>query len=165
MIFREISAAWTFFRQEGFKTTLLSRDTPFLIQFGKYGVCGVLSVFVLLTVVWLGRALFPASFTENLPEATRATHNTILHFIAFVPSNVTAYLLNRWLVFTPGKHTVSREFWLFTLISLISFALGQVLPQWLVRDFGVANAIADLSFIISSALVNFSCRKLLVFEK
>lgn len=165
MIIREITAAWGFFRREGFKTTLLSRDTPFLIQFGKYGVCGVLSVVVLLAVVWIGRILFPDSFTETLPEATRATQNTILHFIAFVPSNITAYLLNRWLVFTPGKHSLAHEFWLFTLISFISFSLGQVFPQWLVRDFGVANAIADLSFIISSALVNFTCRKILVFEK
>lgn len=165
MIVRELKSAWEFFRREGLKTALLRRETPFLIQFGKYGFCGVLSVVVLLAVVWLGRSIFPDSFAETLPEATRANNNTILQFMAFVPSNVTAYLLNRWLVFTPGKYSVSREFLLFTLISFISFSLGQVLPQWLVRDFGVANGIADLSFIISSALVNFACRKMIVFEK
>lgn len=165
MITREVKAAWGFFRREGLKNTLFSRETPFLIQFGKYGVCGVLSVVVLLAVVWLGRIISPAAFAESLPEATRATNNTILHFIAFLPSNIAAYLLNRWLVFTPGKHSTSREFWLFTVISFLSFTLGQVLPQWLVRDFDVANSIADLSFIISSALVNFACRKIFVFEK
>ena len=165
MIIREIKSAWEFFRREGLKTTLLSRETPFLIQFGKYGLCGVLSVVVLLAVVWLGRSIFPGSFAETLPEASRANNNTILQLVAFIPSNITAYLLNRWLVFTPGKHCVSREFWLFTVISFISFSLGQVLPQWLVRDFGVANGVADLSFVISAALVNFTCRKIFVFEK
>lgn len=165
MIIREIERAWTFFRKEGFKTTLLSRETPFLIQFGKYGVCGVVSVLVLLAATWSSRALFPESFSMDLDPDQRAFNNSVVHFIAFVPSNFTAYALNRWLVFTPGRHSARKELALFTIISLLSFSLGEVLPAWLVSAYNVPNAIADISFVVSSALVNFACRKFLVFEK
>lgn len=164
MITREIKTAWLFFRAQGLKKTLLARQAPFLIQFGKYGFCGVLSVVVLLAVAWTARAIFPAPFSLDLDSHTRAYHNSILHFIAFVPSNFTAYALNRWFVFTPGRHTVRKEIVLFTLISLISFSLGLVLPAWLVSTYNVPNKAADLSFVISSALVNFVCRKFLVFS-
>ena len=165
MIAREISRAWNFFRAQGLKKTLLSREAPFLIQFGKYGVCGVLSVLVLLAVTWISRQLYPEAFAMTLDPSKRAFNNSVIQFIAFVPSNFTAYALNRWLVFTPGRHSMKVELTLFTIISFISFSLGLVLPIWLVNTYNVPNGAADLSFIISSALVNFVCRKFLVFEK
>ena len=165
MIHKEIGKAWTFYRQEGFKETLLSREAPFLIQFGKYGVCGVISVLVLLAVTWTSRALFPEAFAMTLDPDKRALHNSVVHFIAFVPSNFTAYALNRWLVFTPGRHSARKELTLFTIISLISFSIGEILPAWLVSTYNIPNAVADISFVVSSALVNFVCRKFLVFEK
>ena len=165
MIVREISRAWEFFRTEGFKETLLSRDAPFLIQFGKYGVCGVISVVVLAAVIALGESLFSHHFSSDLPSTTLAWNTAILHFIAFVPSNFVAYGLNRWLVFTPGRHSLSRELALFTLISFLSFSLGEILPFWLIQNFEVPRPVIHFSFILSSALVNFVCRKFLVFEK
>ncbi len=165
MIQRELGKAWDFFRDKGFKKTLLSREAPFLIQFGKYGVCGVISVVVLALVIYLGEALFPRFFSGDLPDRTLAWNTAILHFIAFVPSNFVAYGLNRWLVFTPGRHTAKRELTLFTLISLLSFSLGEVLPFWLINNFDLPRPVVHFSFIISSAMVNFVCRKFLVFEK
>ena len=165
MIIREIKAAWTFFRKEGFKTTFLSRETPFLIQFGKYGVCGVLSVVVFAFVIFLGETAFPQFFSSDLPSQELAKNTAILHFIAFVPSNFVAYGLNRWLVFTPGRHSFKKEMTLFTIISLLSFSIGEVLPFWLISNFELPRPVVHFSFIISSALVNFVCRKLIVFEK
>lgn len=165
MIRREIERAWGYYREQGFRETLLSREAPFFIQFGKYGVCGVLSVLVLLAVTWGARALSPESFALTLDPEKRAFHNSMVHFVAFVPSNFTAYALNRWLVFTPGRHSTRKELILFTLISLVSFALGEILPAWLVSAYNLPNAVADLSFVVSSALVNFACRKFLVFAK
>lgn len=165
MIHREIEKACSYFREKGFKETLLSREAPFLIQFGKYGVCGFISVVVLLAVTWTARALFPDAFAMTLDPEKRAFHNSIVHFIAFVPSNFTAYGLNRWLVFTPGRHSTRKELTLFTIISLLSFSLGEIFPAWLVSAYNIPNGIADISFILSSALVNFACRKFLVFEK
>ncbi|MGJ8695783.1 MAG: GtrA family protein [Verrucomicrobiaceae bacterium] len=162
---REIAKAWQYFRTQGLRTTLLSRDTPFLIQFGKYGACGVASVIVFLIVANLGQLLFPASFSLDLAPAERAKNIIFLHFAAFLPSNFAAYALNRWLVFTPGRHSARKEISLFTLISFISFSLGEILPIWLINSLNVPNQIAHLSFVLSSALVNFVCRKFLVFEK
>lgn len=165
MIVREITAAWTFFREQGFQKTLLAREAPFLIQFGKYGVCGVISVIVFLLVVSLCRAITPAYFSPDLAGSERAFNNFIVHLIAFLPSNFTAYALNRWLVFTPGRHSAKKEMLLFTLISFLSFSIGEFFPSWLVVKYNVPNYIADLSFIISSTMVNFVCRKFFVFEK
>ncbi len=165
MIAREISKAWTFFKEKGVKETILSREAPFLIQFGKYGVCGVLSVVVLAVVIALGEGLFPHHFSQDLPSNTLAWNTAILHFIAFVPSNFVAYGLNRWLVFTPGRHSLGRELALFTLISFLSFSIGEMLPFWLIQNFDLPRPVIHFSFILSSALVNFVCRKFLVFEK
>ncbi|MEN8772782.1 MAG: GtrA family protein [Akkermansiaceae bacterium] len=165
MITREVGKAWQFFREKGFKETLLSREAPFLIQFGKYGVCGVISVVVLALVIYLGEALAPQYFSDNLPDKTIAWNTAILHFIAFVPSNFVAYGLNRWLVFTPGRHSVKKEMILFTIISLVSFSIGEMLPFWLINNLDLPRPVVHFSFIISSAMVNFVCRKFLVFEK
>jgi len=165
MIARLIGEAWSYFREHGFKKTLLSRDTPFLIQFGKYGVCGVLSVVVFFAVVKTGEQFHPERFTLDLPESQRSLNLFVLHLAAFLPSNFAAYTLNRWLVFTPGRHSTRKELSLFTLISFISFAIGELIPVWLVNSFNVPNNVAHFSFIISSAMVNFACRKFLVFEK
>jgi len=161
----QITQAWEFFRTNGFKETLLSREAPFLIQFGKYGVCGVLSVIVFLIFTWLGETLFPQFFSADLPSKTIAWNTAILHFIAFVPSNFVAYGLNRWLVFSPGRHSAKKEFTLFTVISLLSFSIGEILPFWLIQNFELPRPLVHLSFIISSAMVNFICRKFFVFEK
>ena len=165
MITREISQAWQFFREQGFKKTLLSRQAPFLIQFGKYGACGVLSVLVFFAVVALGQALFPAPFSEDLPQLTRAINLIPLHLVAFIPSNFAAYFLNRLLVFTPGRHDFKKEMILFTIISFVSFALGELITFFVVSQGDAKNLVAHFSFIIGSALINFACRKFFVFEK
>jgi len=165
MLVKEITKAWQYFQEHGFKATLLARDTPFLIQFGKYGFCGVLSLITFLIVTTLGQKLWPTYFSLDLPPSQRALHLVILHFIAFVPANFTAFALNRWLVFTPGRHSFRKELTLFSLISFLSFGIGEILPVWLVRSLNVPNYAANISFIVSSALVNFVCRKFFVFEK
>ena len=164
MINREVSRAWKFFREHGVKKTLLARNAPFLIQFGKYGVCGVLSVIVFLVVAKTGEHFYPDHFSTDLPEGQRSKNLFFLHLVAFLPSNFAAYALNRWLVFTPGRHSPKKELTLFTTISFISFAIGELLPVWLVNAFNVPNDVAHLSFVISSAMVNFVCRKYLVFD-
>ncbi len=165
MIIQEISKAWSYFRKYGLHRTIFDRDTPFLIQFGKYGICGVLSLVIFLLVVTGAEYWFPEYLSTDLPPRTLAWHVAVVHFVAFLPSNFTAYALNRWLVFTPGRHSVARELGLFTLISFISFSLGEFLPFWLLSNFQVPKPVAHFSFVVSSAMVNFVCRKFFVFEK
>ncbi len=164
-IFRESKLAWSYLRSHGLRASLLGRDTPFLIQFGKYGLCGVLSVLVFLIVTLAGQHLSPDKFSLDLTTTTRARNIVLLHFLAFLPSNFSTYYLNRLFVFTPGRHNPLKEIGLFTLISFLSFSLGEILPLWLVSQHNVPNGIAHGSFIISSALINFAARKFLVFEK
>ena len=136
-----------------------------MVQFGKYGLCGILATFVFLTVTTLGRGLFPEAFLESAAAGTQARNLFLLHFAAFLPSNLTAYGLNRWLVFTPGRHSPARELGLFTLISFTSFLCGEVLPLILETQSTVPDLVVDLSFVVSSTLINFVCRKLFVFQR
>ena len=85
MITREVGKAWQFFREQGFKKTLLTSEAPFLIQFGKYGICGVISVIALALVIYLGELLFTQSFSDKLSNKTLAWNTAIFHFIAFIP--------------------------------------------------------------------------------
>ena len=160
-----LTEAWQFWRSEGTRATLVSREAPFLIQFGKYGVCGVISLVVFLTVAWLGERQFPEYFGPEASNEVRSVALIWLHLVAFVPSNFAAYALNRALVFTPGRYSMGKELALFTLISLLSFGIGEIIPVLLIRYAGVSNGIAHGSFVISSAMVNFVCRKFLVFAK
>lgn len=164
-IFREIKLSWAHLKTHGLRASLLGRNTPFLIQFGKYGLCGVLSVITFAIVVAIGQASFPEKFTLDLDPATRSRNIALLHFLAFLPSNFTAYYLNRLFVFTPGRHNPLKEIGLFTLISFFSFSLGEMIPLWLVSQYNIPNVAAHGSFIISSALINFVARKFFVFEK
>lgn len=165
LILRWLQEAWQFWCQEGTRAVLFSREAPFLIQFGKYGVCGVCSLVVFMAVALAGEHAFPRYFGEGASDEVRSVALIWLHLAAFLPSNLAAYGLNRWLVFTPGRYGLGKELALFTLISFLSFAVGEILPVVLIRYVGVPNGVAHFSFVISSAMVNFVCRKFLVFAK
>lgn len=164
-IFSEIKLSLSHLQTYGVRASLFGRDTPFLIQFGKYGLCGVLSVIVFAIVVVIGQTSYPEKFTLDLSSETRSHNIALLHLLAFLPSNLTAYYLNRLFVFTPGRHNQLKEISLFTLISFFSFSLGEMIPLWLVSQYNIPNVAAHGSFIISSALINFIARKFLIFEK
>lgn len=162
-LWREIGAGWSFLRAKGLWGSLRDREAPLLLQFAKYGFCGVVSVSVFALVAAVGHGVAPEAFDLGLPAEERVLNLAILQLCGFIPANFSAYFLNRAFVFTPGRHNFSTELALFTLISLFSFGLGQVVPIWLIGAFNVANFIAHWSFVISSALVNFAARKCLVF--
>ena len=88
--------------------------------------------------------------------------------IAFVFSAVVAYLLNVKFVFTPGRHEKHKEILLFVVISGISFfpALFSIPAIFRALDFDRnIEHFANLGFVVTSALVNFVCRKFIVFKK
>jgi hypothetical protein len=165
MIFREISNSWAFLVQNGIKKSLFAKQTPILIQFAKYGFCGIISVILFFFVAKTGEFLWPENYSTEIAESQRARNLFYIHLVAFLPSNFAAYSLNRWFVFTPGRHQLKKELGLFTIISFLSFALGEILPVYLVTSFNIPNDFAHLSFVVSSALINFICRKFLVFQK
>jgi putative flippase GtrA len=143
---------------------LKMKEGPLWAQFFKYGLCGVLSTFVLVLVVGMFQFYAPEFMSDQLPVEQRQVNLRIALFSAFVPANLFAYFTNRWLVFTPGKYGFWSEIGIFTLISIISFIGGEVGKIWMV-NFGFANWVAAGAFAVSSALVNFVARKFLVFAR
>jgi putative flippase GtrA len=141
------------------------------VQFTKYGVAGVLSTVVLFVIaIALSATLIPAMDWsridgEPISDALRQRNLVINNIIAFPFSNLTAYVLNVWLVFTPGRHARAKEFGIFTLVSALSFFAGLFGGPLLIARFGLPTLAAQISLIITSALVNFLCRKFIIFEK
>ncbi|NNE92056.1 MAG: GtrA family protein [Verrucomicrobiales bacterium] len=173
LVFTDLKTVWTHFRKNGLRETfrlINSREAPGFVQFCKYGTCGVLA-----TVVQLGVAVaigatewFPAFeglVGRDIPDDIREYNLKICNLIAFPFSNLAAYYLNTLWVFTPGRHSKWKEFWLFTLISGISFGAGLFGGPELIGWFGIPSWAAQLGFVITSALVNFVCRKFLIFLK
>jgi putative flippase GtrA len=89
-------------------------------------------------------------------------HALISNLFAFPPAATVNYFFNIAFVFTTGRHSRLREFALFILVSLLSFAAGLFCGPFLISR-GLDPWLAQGGLMVSSALVNFLCRKFLVF--
>ena len=99
-----IADAWSFFKDHGFMHTLKSRQVPGLIQFAKYGFCGVIATVTHIAIVYaIGLTVNPA-VGEQIPKELKETRTMWNNTAAFFLSGVVAYLLNLALVFSPGRH-------------------------------------------------------------
>ena len=167
----DLAAILDHLKENGMRETvawLRSTDAPVTAQFGKYALSGVASTVIQIGLfTWLSHTWFPAHdylVEGGLPDELKERNAIISNLIAFPFSNLSAYLLNVWFVFTPGRHNKWLEFLLFTLISFVSFGSGLFGGPLLISR-GLNPWIAQFGFMITSALVNFVCRKFLVFAK
>jgi putative flippase GtrA len=164
---RALADSWGFFREHGVIHTMKSREVPGLIQFGKYALCGVIATLVHITIVYsIGLTLNPA-IGEHIPKELKETRTMWNNTAGFFLSGVVAYLLNVAFVFTPGRHGKRKEIGLFYLISAIAFFAGLFAIPLIFQAVDTNKNIehyANLGFIVSSALVNFVCRKFIVFK-
>lgn len=158
-------------RAHGMRETLKwlpSKEAPATLQFGKYVASGLVSTVVQLAIfTWLSHSYFPAHDYLNGPPVSgevKEKNAIISNLIAFPFSNLCAYFLNILFVFTPGRHSKWFELTLFTGISLASFSAG-LLGGPLLISAGLDPWAAQLGFMITSALVNFACRKYIVFQE
>lgn len=154
---------------EGWRSTFLwlrSVEAPGIIQFVKYGIAGLLAVFVHFALfALLSHTLFPAHdylADDPLPTDLKERNAILSNVVAFPVSNQVAYLLNTSFVFTTGRHSRIWEFTWFTLISFVSFAVGLLCGPLLISK-GLNPWLAQASLAVTAALVNFVCRKTLVF--
>lgn len=163
----------------------LSNERAGALQFFKYasvgGFCTLLNIVITIAlsttcllcltaeeshkemfgIVTIDLPHVPAGF----PEWRRLTYFAIASGIGFVVSNVACWLLDRWLVFTPGRHKAGRELLYFIGVSAIALAVGQ-LAQWLLMSQAGASAWVAFAANIASALcINFATRKLFVFKR
>ena len=101
-------------------------------------------------------------------KSVREQHSVINNTLAFLCSGVVAYVLNVLFVFTPGRHSKWMEITLFVLVSMVSYVGGITAVKMVFKTFGegpLLSVIANLGFAFTSAMVNFVCRKFIIFSK
>src|SRR6266853_3108153 len=122
--------------------------TP-LIQFIKYAISGGIATAVHISLFYLcAYKLMPALSARDpvanalhlsvvtVSDAIRARNSMIDNGVAFIFSNLTAYLLNIFWVFQRGRHHWIVEVGLFYLVSGISVIIGSSLMGFLINHFG-----------------------------
>ncbi len=156
------------------------REAHPFIQFIKYcmagGVATVVDVGVFYLLSW---RIFPALSASDpmvpvihwlgldiipVEESIRSTRYLINKVITFFFSNMTAYIVNIYWVFKPGRHSKLVEIGLFYMVSVVSFALGTAIGWGLIRFLGMTTTAAYVANAVASLAVNYVCRKYLVFK-
>jgi putative flippase GtrA len=147
------------------------------IQFFKYSLCGgtafAVDMLVFFLVAWW---IFPALTeddilvrlfnmeVEPIPKGVRTVNFCIGSVIAFMASNLTAYLLNVRFVFKAGKHPLWKEVGLFYLVSAVSVGIGVALGALLIGSFGLSTTFSYIAKAVSTTLINFVARKFIIFH-
>ena len=154
----------------------MSIDYPGIIQFIKYalagGVAAVTHILVFHAVAW---KLFPALQERDfvvryldldigeLDDTKRARNSMYSNVIAFLVSNMVAYILNIIWVFKAGKYNIFVEIILFYCVSGISMVLGTVLMGILIKRFGMLTTYAFFSNMVTAVMINYAVRKYFIF--
>ncbi len=152
-------------------------DTANLIQFIKYALAGGLAtathIVVFHLAAWL---LFPALQQKDhlvrlfdlklrpVNEEHRARNSMICNTLAFLVSNMVAYITNVIWVFEAGRHPFLIEISLFYAVSGISILIGTVLMGILIKRFGMLTTYAFAANIVSAVMINYAVRKFVIFQ-
>lgn len=158
------------------KKLLLEKNHPG-IQFFKYSACGGMAfaadIITFFLVAWF---FFPALSEDDIivrilkltvevpPEGSRTINFVICSAIAFMVSNLVAYILNILFVFKAGKHGFWKEFGLFYLVSGISIGIGVAIGAVLIEVFGLETTYSYIAKSISATLINYAGRKFFIFH-
>ncbi|MDF1853718.1 MAG: GtrA family protein [Verrucomicrobiales bacterium] len=167
----DFAAFFSHLKSHGWRRTLHwlhSKEAPVTFQFAKYVLFGGITTIVHLALfTLLSHQFFPAHdyLVEGGIEDSLKERNAILsNLIAFPFAAAVNYVFNVLFVFTSGRHSRFREMLLFLGISFLSFAVGLFSGPVLISR-GLDPWIAQAALMVSSALVNFLCRKFLIFLK
>lgn len=148
-----------------------------VIQFFKYALSGGMAFAVDLVVFFLVAWLLFPSLTESDPlvklfnmqvepiaEHVRSVNFIIGSVIAFMASNMTAYVLNVLFVFKAGKHSRIKELALFYLVSGVSVGIGVAVGVLLIGGFGMTTTVSYIAKAVSTMLINYVARKFFIFH-
>lgn len=151
----------------------IKRDAHPLLQFVKYGFCGVFAVIIHTIVFYLASREWAFPCHEGMMHNGVKLENTdfalqlnfvIGNSIGFLVANVATYLTNLAFVFTGGRHNRFLEFLFFTAVASIGHTAGIVLSILQLRG-GIGESWAAMgTLVITSAIVNFLSRKFFVFK-
>ncbi|MBW2683179.1 MAG: GtrA family protein [Deltaproteobacteria bacterium] len=155
----------------------MALDSAAVVQFIKYGLAGgiatITHIIIFHLIAW---KIFPALqekdhavqffnlTVKKVNDATRARNSMIGNFIAFLISNMVAYITNILWVFEGGKYPFLIEILLFYCVSGISVFLGTMLMGILIRRFGMLTTYAFSSNIVTAVMINYVMRKFFIFH-
>ena len=148
-----------------------------MVQFIKYAISGGLATFVHIVIFHLvAWKIFP-SLQENdffitilgitvteVNLATRSLNSMLSNGVAFICSNMVAYLTNVFWVFKSGRHSRIIELGLFYLVSGVSVVIGTSMMGFLIRYYGMQTTYAFTVNIVSAVMINYSMRKFYIFK-
>lgn len=169
---------------KGWLQAILSRKQHPVLQFLRYGIAGVAAMAANILVFaicirWIfpippespsGLEPFPSdimkvgSWLIDMARDVRVANFVKSNAVAFVLANTVAYVMNFKWVFQSGRHSRQMEVLLFFSLSLFSFVIGTSVASLMVGTFGVNEYIAKGSDVVFAILINFICRKFLVFK-
>lgn len=160
---------------------LTRREAHPTVQFLKYGIGGGIATGTHLLIFFAASLwLLPALVPDQNPDAwllqffgidapalaagIQQRNFIINNGIAFIFSNIVAYLINFHWVFHPGRHKRHVEIILFLTISTISLAVGTSFGSLLIAWLNLSTTFAQIGNIIAAVLLNYVCRKFIVFK-
>src|SRR5690606_12960640 len=113
------------------------------------------------TVLYLALCywIYPEWNRPDMNDWERARSTFPPTAIAFLFSNAFVYWLNTRWVFTPGRHSKTVEFLLFSLVNIPCALTGTLAQGALVYFWHWPKWAALAGFVIPNVLINFVCRK------
>ena len=148
-----------------------------LVQFIKYSIAGGIATAVHICLFYFfAMKLLPALSQHDalagllhlhvpqVSDAIRARNSVIDNLVAFIFSNLTAYLINIAWVFESGRHHRLIEIGIFYVVSGISTAIGSTLMALLISRFGITTTVAFGANVLTSLMINFVLRKYVIFK-
>jgi putative flippase GtrA len=153
------------------KEAFLSQEAPGLVQFMKYALSGLMAALthhVVLLVLAL--TFFPVakgSLMDGVPltDALRGRHLLYNNTLAWPVGTWVAYWLNVNFVFVPGRRSRRVEKLLFWAVSAVGFFPAVLLAEQMASSLHLPARYCQLGFLVTSVLVNFACRKLVIFQR
>ena len=152
-------------------------DSATVLQFIKYGLAGGLATITHITIFHLAAwKIFPSLQEKDhavrffkipikkVSDARRARNSVASNFIAFLISNMVAYITNILWVFEGGKYHFVIEILMFYAVSGISVFLGTILMGFLINRFGILTTYAFGSNIFTAVMINYAVRKFFIFN-
>ncbi|HUJ09557.1 MAG TPA: GtrA family protein [Verrucomicrobiae bacterium] len=148
-----------------------------LAQFIKYAIAGGIATTVHVSLFYFSAVKILPALNQGdalarllhlhaaaVSDVVRARNSVIDNVIAFLFSNLTAYLINIKWVFESGRHHRVLEIGFFYLVSGISIVIGSSLMGFLIGRFGITTTMAFGANVLTSLLINFVLRKYLIFN-
>ncbi len=155
----------------------LGNEAGGLFQFIKYAISGSIAtathIIVFHLVAWKMFFALQANDwfvklmglpIQEVDDSTRSRNSMIGNGIAFMISNLVAYLINIYWVFVPGRHHWIIEIILFYLVSGVAIAVGTALMGFLIKRYGMLTTYAFGSNLFSALMINYAMRKFFIFK-